>query len=146
MTELSVQLVELVSKTKRDLEGLSEPEASLVRGDDGWSRKQILGHLIDSASNNHLRFVRALLQPEVRMPGYDQDGCVRVERFQELPWTQLMDFWATYNHFLAHVIAGFPKDKLGTVCAIGDSAAMTLQELADDYVRHMQHHLAQIKS
>jgi len=146
MTELGLQLKEVVSNAKRELERFSESEAALVRGEDGWSRKQIVGHLIDSASNNHLRFVRALLQPEIRMPGYDQDGCVRVERFQELPWTELLEFWATYNLFLAHVIAGFPEDKLNTPCWIGEYPTMTLRELAEDYLRHMKHHLDQIKA
>jgi hypothetical protein len=62
MTELSNRLETLVEKNKQDFENVSEEEASKPAIAGGWSRKQILGHLIDSASNNHQRFVRALLQ------------------------------------------------------------------------------------
>ena len=78
MLQISNQLETLVWKTKQDFDNLSDDETSRPAIAGGWSRKQILGHLIDSASNNHQRFVRAMLQDEVRLPTYDQEGCVRV--------------------------------------------------------------------
>jgi hypothetical protein len=146
MLQLSHDLITLVAKTKHDFDNVSDEDASKPAIAGGWSRKQILGHLIDSASNNHQRFVRALLQPEIRLPTYDQEGCVRVERYQELEWAQLLGLWASYNRFLAHILAGVPKSKLSTPCFIGENPMITLEELAADYVRHMQHHLDQIKS
>ena len=109
-----------------------------------WSKKQILGHLVDSASNNHQRFVRALLQDELTWPGYDQPGSVHVQRYSAYSWGDLVELWASYNHFLAHVLASVPESKRGTICRIGDYAPMTLEELAIDYIRHMEHHLGQI--
>ncbi len=146
MLELSHQLETLVAKTKHDFDNLSEQESSQPAIAGGWSRKQILGHLIDSASNNHQRFVRALLQDELRFPSYNQEGSVRVERYQELQWAELVNLWAGYNRFLAHVLAGVPESKLSTPCVIGEYPVMTLEELAVDYVRHMRHHLDQIKA
>jgi len=146
MTELSHQLEKLIWKAKNDFDAMSEEDAAKLPGAGGWSRKQILGHLIDSASNNHQRFVRALLQDEVRAPRYDQEGCVRVQRYQESPWGQLVALWASYNRFLAHVLEGIPKEKLATPCFIGEYPMMTLEELAVDYVRHLEHHLEQLKS
>jgi hypothetical protein len=146
MLQISNQLETLVLKTQQDFENLSDAEASKLPAAGGWSRKQILGHLIDSATNNHQRFVHALLQDEVRLPSYDQEGCVRVERYQELQWGQLAALWASYNRFLAHILAGVPAAKRDTPCFVGEYPVMTLQELAVDYVRHMQHHLDQIKS
>jgi hypothetical protein len=146
MTELSSRLNEVVAKTKLDFANLSDQDAAKHPGAGGWSRKQILGHLIDSASNNHLRFVRALLNDEMRLPRYDQEGCVRVHRYQDLRWTELLDFWASYNRLLAHVLAGVPEAKRTTPCYVGDLPAMTLEELAVDYLRHMEHHLEQIKA
>lgn len=146
MIQLSNQLEELVAKTQHDLGDVSESEAANPAISGGWSRKQILGHLIDSASNNHQRFVRALLQGELRFPGYDQEGCVRVERYQEVPWADLMDLWVSYNRFLAHVLGGVPEAKRGTPCFIGDNPVTTLEELAEDYLRHMGHHLEQLRS
>lgn len=146
MTELSHQLEKVIWKAKSDFDAISDEEAAKLPVAGGWSPKQILGHLIDSASNNHQRFVRALLQDEVRALRYDQEGCVRVERFQEMQWGQLVGLWASYNRFLAHVLEGIPQEKLGTPCFIGENPAMTLEELAVDYVRHLEHHLEQLSA
>ena len=146
MTELSSRLNEVVAKTKLDFANFSDEDAGKASAAGRWSRKQILGHLIDSASNNHLRFVRALLNDEMRLPRYDQEGCVRVHRYQDLRWTELLDFWASYNRLLAHVLAGVPSAKRATPCYVGDLPVMTLEELAVDYLKHMEHHLAQLKA
>jgi hypothetical protein len=146
MVQLSNRLEELVEKTKHNFGSVSDAAAAKPAIPGGWSRKQILGHLIDSASNNHQRFVRALLQDELRFPGYDQEGCVRVQLYPKLRWAELLDLWAIYNRFLAHVLAGVPEAKRSTPCFIGDHPVMTLEELAEDYLKHMEHHLEQIKS
>ncbi len=146
MDQLSHCLKDVVERASRELTGYSDSAAAKPIQSEGWSRKQVLGHLIDSASNNHQRFVRALLQDELTWPGYDQGGCVRAQRYQEARWEDLVDLWTSYNRFLAHVLAGVPESKLATVCHIGDSAPVTLEELAIDYLRHMEHHLEQIRS
>src|ERR1700722_2068078 len=140
---LSTRLLGLVDVAEPRLCEVSEPESTEPILTGGWSRKQIIGHLIDSASNNHQRFVRALLQDEIHLPTYDQEGNVRVQRYQEMQWGQLVGLWESYNRFLAHVLAGVPNAKLSTLCYIGNNPVMTLEELAEDYVRHMQHHLDQ---
>lgn len=103
-----------------------------------------MGHLIDSAANNHQRIVRALLVDALEWPGYDQVGMVRVQRFSELEPETLIGLWEGYNLLLAHVIGGIPEHKLATPCAIGGAPAMTLAHLVEDYVAHMEHHLRQI--
>jgi hypothetical protein len=145
MIQLSTRLKELIVRSERDFAGISESEASVPAIEGGWSRKEILGHLIDSASNNHQRFVRAQLEAELRWPGYDQSGCVRVQRFQDSRWSDLLGFWAAYNRFLAHVLAGVPEEKRQTQCWIGNNPVMTLEELAADYLTHLEHHLDQIR-
>ena len=110
----------------------------------GWSRKQVIGHLIDSASNNHQRFVRAALQTSLDFPGYDQTGSVRVQAVQDADWQLLVALWAVYNRYLAHVIAQLPSSILETVCRIGPSDPVTLGFLATDYVVHLGHHLSQL--
>jgi hypothetical protein len=145
MMELSRRLEDIVTENKRAFANISDEAAAKPAIPGGWSRKEILGHLIDSASNNHQRFVRALLQEELRFPSYDQPGCVRVERYQELRWTELIELWAVYNRFLAHVLAGAPEAKRSTPCFIGNNPVMTLEELASDYLKHMEHHLGQIR-
>jgi len=146
MLELSSQLEDLVARNGREFAAFTDSEAAQPVISGGWSRKQVLGHLIDSASNNHQRFVRALLQEELRWPNYDQAGCVRVQHYQEASWGKLVELWTSFNSLLAHVLAHVPEAKRKTLCMIGDGPAMTLQELAADYLVHMRHHLEQIRS
>ncbi len=110
----------------------------------GWSRRKVLGHLIDSASNNHQRFVRASLQDSLEFPAYDQNNWVQLQVPEEASWSLLTALWANYNRYIAHVIAHLPPSKLDVPCRIGTSEAVTLGFLAEDYLRHMLHHLGQI--
>jgi hypothetical protein len=125
------------------LQAVAEGDAARKPG-SGWSRKEELGHLIDSASNNHLRFVRAALEPEFHGASYDQNGSVLLHGYQDLSWGDLLEFWRRYNLLLADLVARIPADKLQTPCRVGDSAQVTLQFLIEDYVAHMQHHLDHI--
>ena len=144
MKELSDKLVRVVRSAESILLQVPEAESSKPVLSGGWSRKQVLGHLIDSASNNHQRFVRAALQASLDFPGYDQDGCARVQAVEEADWTLLVSLWAGYNRYLAHVIAHLPVSKLETLCRIGLDEPVTLRFLAEDYLRHLLHHLGQI--
>jgi hypothetical protein len=144
MKELSDKLVRVVRSAEAILFQVPEAESNKPVLSGGWSRKQVLGHLIDSASNNQQRFVRAALQTSLDFPGYDQDGCVRVQAVEEADWTLLVSLWAGYNRYLAHVIAHLPDSKLETLCRIGLDEPVTLRFLAEDYLRHLLHHLGQI--
>ncbi|MBZ5661445.1 MAG: DinB family protein [Acidobacteriia bacterium] len=144
MNELSEKLTRVVDAAQIVLRQVTEPESLKPVLSGGWSRKQVLGHLIDSASNNHQRFVRASLQASLELPGYDQDGCVRVQAVQEAPWPLLVALWGEYNRYLAHVIAHLPAAKLETICRIGANEPVTLRFLAEDYLEHLLHHLRQI--
>jgi DinB family protein len=144
MKELSDKLVRVVRSAEAILFQVPEAESNKPVLSGGWSRKQVLGHLIDSASNNQQRFVRAALQTALDFPGYDQDGCVRVQAVEEADWTLLVSLWAGYNRYLAHVIAHLPASKLETLCRIGLDEPVTLRFLAEDYLRHLLHHLGQI--
>ena len=109
-----------------------------------WSRKQILGHLIDSANNNHRRFVLAQIHNEVIDPGYDQEGWVSVQGYKDEQWATLAELWKSYNLHLLHVMSRAPQVKLSTRCVMHDGESVSLGFLMEDYVRHMKHHLDQI--
>jgi len=141
---LGAELARLVHASEASLFKISETDSRTPIRPGGWSRKQVMGHLIDSASNNHQRFVRAALQGSLEFPGYDQEGCVRVQAPQEMPWPGLITLWASYNRYLAHVLAHLPEDTLPAECRIGSGQAVTLQFLAEDYLVHLVHHLQQV--
>lgn len=126
------------------LSGIGDADAGWKPSPRAWSKKEELGHLIDSACNNHLRFVAASILPEFRGPGYDQDGWVDRHGYNEMPWTEIIDFWLRYNHFLARLVERIPADRFETPCVIGSGSVVTLQFLIEDYTLHMQHHLDHI--
>src|SRR5437763_12551767 len=97
------------------LRAISESESRVPRAEGEWSSKQIIGHLIDSAANNHARFVLGQLKDDLVFPGYDQDGWVKVNHYQERSWAELIQLWKSYNLHLHHVMARTPKDKLENV-------------------------------
>ena len=144
MKDLSGRLLTVIDTAEPRLRQFSEPENTKPLLSGGWSRKQVMGHLIDSASNNHQRFVRACLQPSLEFPAYDQEGNVRIQAPQEADWLLLVSLWASYNRYLAHIITRLPASKLETVCHIGTGKPLTLGYLAEDYLTHLLHHLRQI--
>lgn len=144
MDTLARNLLSIVKSAEPRLHGISEHDASSPLRPGAWSPKEIMGHLIDSASNNHQRFVRASLQDSLEFPGYDQNGCVGVQAPNDADWNVLISLWAAYNRYLAHVIAHLPESKLEAPCRIGSGEPVTLEFLVNDYVRHLVHHLDQI--
>jgi DinB family protein len=125
------------------LSAIPEDAASKKPAPNKWSKKEILGHLIDSAANNHQRFMRLQLQAEISLPGYDQDDWVRLNRYQQRTWNEIVTLWSAYNRHLASVIESLDDSALGHVWHSPDGD-VTLEFIASDYVRHLRHHLAQI--
>ena len=110
----------------------------------GWSQREELGHLIDSAVNNHVRFVRAAREPAYVGPNYDQAAWVAAHRYREIAWTELVEVWHAHNRILVPLVAAIPDAKLATPCTVGADPPVTLGFLIDDYLLHMRHHLDQI--
>jgi hypothetical protein len=123
------------------LQALAESVASVRPSPGAWSSKEELGHLIDSAANNHIRFVNAAIGAEYRGPGYAQNEWVRLHGYQEIPMQRLAALWHAYNCLLADLIARIPPDRLGTRCFIGSDPPVTLQFVIEDYGVHLQHHV-----
>jgi hypothetical protein len=123
------------------------PEASTGEFYPGgtWTRKEVLGHLIDSALNNHQRFVRAALQGHYDGPGYAQEGWVEMHGYREMAWGDLLEHWRRQNELLARVVERIPASRSGASCVVGDGAAVPLAFLIDDYINHLKGHLDQIE-
>ncbi len=138
---------------------LEIPEAETEKPlDNGWCAKQILGHLIDSATNNHARFVCAQFQAHLVFPDYAQDEWVRVQRYEQEAWAALVDLWTEFNLHLLHIIENISNEHLVKTCTLQllDESALpdtprtsatesfTLDYLIRDYFEHMQAHLKYI--
>src|SRR5437867_6517044 len=97
--------LESLLKIADRLRAIQDAEASIRPAPGKWSAKETLGHLIDSAANNHQRFVRVQIADGLKMAGYEQVSWVRVQQYASTPWGDLVALWRSYNHHLARVVA-----------------------------------------
>jgi hypothetical protein len=155
MPRYVADLRDAIKKITPMLEKMGD-EATRRRPEPGkWSPREIIGHLIDSASNNHQRFVRALFQDDLVFPGYAQDAWVSAQHYQDAPWAELLALWRSFNLHIAHVMETMPADQrlrprvrhnldeLAWRPVPRDEPA-TLDYFMADYVAHLEHHLRQI--
>ena len=123
---------------------IPDAEASLRREPGRWSKKEVLGHLIDSAANNHQRFVRAQLTRRLEFPNYEQESWVAAQSYATEPWPDLVNLWMLFNRHLLHIVQSMPEGVLTHECVIGGQPAIELKALVADYLSHMEHHLNQV--
>jgi hypothetical protein len=140
----AARLVAVVSAASGRLRDIDDGRAGTAPAPGKWCPKEVIGHLLDSAANNHQRFVRAQLVPELSLPGYEQDRWVSLQGYAAARWEDLLDLWRLYNLRLAEVIRRIPQEKLATPCRIGGGSPVTLGFIVGDYTRHLEHHLAQV--
>ena len=144
MEIVAAELCEVTEVTSQRLAKVNAEETSRRPSSGEWSKKEILGHLIDSATNNHHRFVRALQDNGLVFPAYEQEDWVRLQAHNRRPWEQLVSLWKLYNLHLAHIVRQMPSEKLETPCSIGSYEPVTLRHLIEDYLVHTKQHLKQL--
>lgn len=145
MNAIGAKLLETIEKALPLLRQISDQVAGIKPGPDKWSKKEILGHLIDSASNNQHKFVRTMqAEDHVDFVGYAQNFWVAPQGYERENWTDLIVLWEYFNRHLAHVIQHAPAEKLSNTISIEGSEHFTLAFIMEDYVEHLKHHLKQI--
>jgi hypothetical protein len=155
MQDVLEDFVRTVEEAAARLLSLTEGQASVPLAEGKWSAKEVVGHLIDSASNNHQRFVRAQLKEDLVFEGYAQDDWVRAQAYQEEPWPLLVNLWKFYNLHLAHVCRNAPESERQRArrehnlheigwAPVSREEPATLEHLMRDYVGHLKNHLGQI--
>jgi hypothetical protein len=133
-----------LDEVHRALMQVSPDWANLPWRDGGWTRKQILGHLLDSATNNRQRFVRAAIDGQYAGPKYAQNAWVDAHGYAGQPWETLLSWWETEHEILMAVVDHIPDDKLETACIVGEDQPVSLRFLIEDYMEHQRWHLKQI--
>ena len=155
MEDVLEDFTRTVEEASARLLALTDEEAASRRVEGSWSAKEVVGHLVDSAANNHQRFVRAQFKEDLVFPGYAQDDWVRSQGYQDEPWPLVVNLWRLYNLHLAHVCRRAPESErlrprrehnlheIGFAQVSADEPS-TLEHLMRDYVDHLKSHLRQI--
>jgi hypothetical protein len=144
MNKLLTEFSAILQSTPKRLVDIADADAEQKPGPGRWSKKEILGHLIDSVSNNHQRLVRAQFAGRTDFPAYEQESWVAAQAYGTESWPDLVNLWLLYNRHLLHVLRNFPESALQHEVSIGGKAPVTVAAIAEDYLRHMNNHLSQI--
>jgi hypothetical protein len=143
-TQIAIQFRAQLEVLRTVLFSLSLDLADVPWREGGWTRKQILGHLLDSAANNRQRFVRAFIDGSYAGPKYAQDEWVVAHSYASQPWETLLRWWLVEHEILIAIVDNIPAERLESVCAVGDNPPVTLRFLIEDYIAHQLHHLGQL--
>ena len=144
MNAVSVRIRETVVAAQPRLLKISPESVVVKETPEEWSKQEILGHLIDSALNNHQRFVRGALNEAGDFPPYDQNRWVAIQGYNAGRWEDLVDLWAQVNLHLCRILERMPEAALDNACNIGKETPVALGFMIQDYLRHLNMHLEQI--
>jgi hypothetical protein len=143
-TQLAREFRAAIGELKAALLVMSPALADAPWRPGGWTRKQIVGHLLDSATNNRQRFVRASIDGEYSGPGYAQDAWVAAHGYAGQSWQTLLHWWEAEHEILVAVVDRIPEERLEAMCTIGSEPPVTLRFVIQDYLRHQRWHFQQL--
>jgi hypothetical protein len=132
-----------LARAERQLVTLTAEAAAQPIAPGKWSTQQTVGHLIDSCTNNLQRLIRMQLTPELSFPGYQQDDCVRLQRFDLEPWLEVLTLFLVLNRHFAHAIEHADASCFNHVW-LHDNERLTLAFVLTDYIGHLEHHLRKL--
>jgi len=155
MPEYVAELLEAINDAAPALREMSDERSRLRPAPGKWCPREIVAHMVDSASNNHQRFVRAQFQDDLVFSGYEQDAWVSVQSYRDAPWEELIALWYNFNLHIARIMLLVPKDERERPRArhnldeiawnpVHRDQPATLDYFMKDYVAHLKHHLAQL--
>jgi hypothetical protein len=144
MKQNAQKIRDVVTKVADQLKSMNSDEVSMRETPGSWTKKEILGHLIDSTANNHQRIVRACYNAATNFPPYSQIDWVQIQQYNQLEWTELIELWVVYNRHLSNIIERVPEESASSSVNIGLEEPVTLEYVVEDYLRHLQHHLKDV--
>jgi hypothetical protein len=142
--QISAQLHSAVDQALRTFAGIDETRTTKRPAPGKWCAREVLGHLIDSACNNHRRFVLGQAADIRSFDGYRQEEWVARQHYDQVPWRDLVALWTAYNLHLAHVMSCVPETALAHTAESPSGEPVTLGFIMEDYVTHLRHHLDQL--
>jgi hypothetical protein len=143
MEQIAKQLQQIVNEYSQKLKSVSEDQYAFKPAPSKWSKKEILGHLIDSAQNNIRRFVVAQYEDLPKIV-YKQDSWVDIAGYQAYSTKDLIELWRLLNSHASVILSRMSKEATGRKCYTNDPAPHTIEWLARDYIKHLLHHLHQV--
>ena len=141
MSSTSIELKEMISGYYVQLNNMNEAELSFKPNVARWSKKEILGHLIDSAQNNLRRFIVSQYEQKPSII-YSQNDWVRINNYQNMDTRLLVELWFLQNQQICHLIESIGDEQLEKKCST--DTEHTVEWLIKDYIRHLSHHMHQI--
>lgn len=155
MEQPGTLLRKIVDQARPELLKISPENAATSQQPGKWAPAEIIGHLIDSASNNHGRFMRAQQSAGLTGLPYDQEFWVEQQQYRSANWPELVQLWASFNRQLARLMDGTPEEirtrprlhhNLDQIAfkTVPVDQPVTLLYFMQDYIAHLEHHLMQI--
>jgi nitroreductase len=139
-----MKLASIVYEASVRLGAIAPERAGEKSAPDRWSPKEELGHLVDSATVNHQRIVRTILEDRPALPTYDGDRWVALHGYQSSQWMELIKLWLAVNEHILCVVDTVTADQWARTCTVDNSAPMTLSALVMSYIDHLLNHLSHI--
>lgn len=145
-----------IQEIHQQLAQLSAEKAKTKPAPNKWSPIEIMGHLIDSANNNHRRFTKAQWQENMIFQGYAQEKWVTAQNYQQCNWQDILALWKLYNLHIANLMENTPEEKLYRPVAdhnlhqiamvtVPADQPTSLAYFMKDYIFHIEHHIKQIQ-
>ncbi len=144
MQQAAAHLSDTLDNALPLLKAITDEQATEKPAPGKWSYKEIIGHLVDSAANNHQKFLRTAAEDGVRFPPYEQNYWVASQHYNKRNWQELLLLWEQYNRHLAHIMQHIPEASLQNSIYIGEKGPFTLGFITTDYTEHLKHHLKAI--
>lgn len=148
MNNIAKEIGETIEIFRNDFSELDERITSLRISQDKWTLKEIIGHLIDSASNNHQRFIRLQLSEVLEFPDYGGSEWLRIQKHQNMKFSELLSLFYYYNKLLINIILNMDEKCLENKWNINwdeNSTFITFEKLLNHYVNHMKSHLTHFR-
>ena len=145
------ELGTLISEWEEKLTALPERTITSRKNSQGRSIRQIIGHMVDSATNNTHRVIHMhYRQSPVDYPDYanlgNNDRWIAIQNYQEEDWKELVQLWASVNRHMVHLIRQVDESKLNQMWTSALKERVTLGEMITDYPRHFKLHLNEISA